>query len=169
MPVFLNSCARSTRLPGCVLAMALWLVSAAAAAQSITAPVVSSVSATLTGQAITKTEPINIKGTVRVRTTVVPDLDFRSTPVVLVNIEFLRLGGDGVKVRGRYTVEETIEKIRTLTATDTLDVTFPIVREGSTAGELKTVAVGVAVLTLSFNTKSGKLTGVTGTLNTSPF
>lgn len=152
-----------------IAAAALLLAATAAAAQTFTAPVVSSLLVQVTGQAVTKHEPINIKGTVRVRTTVVPDLDFRATPSVLVTIEFLRLGGDGVRLRGRYVVEETVEKLRTLAPTDTVDVTFPIAREGVRTGELKTVAVGMAVLTLNFNTNNGKLTGAIGTISTSPF
>lgn len=157
------------RLPLWLLALALLLAAGAAAAQSITKPVVSSMTVPLSGKATTKTEPVNINGTARVRTTVVPDLDWRATPVVILTVEFLSMTATGTTSGGRYTVEQTIQKLRTLAATDTVEVTFPIVRMGSGAAGLTTPMIGSATFKLTFNTSTGVLSAASGTVATSTF
>lgn len=149
------------------LGLALFWAAGQAAAQSFTSPAVSSMTVPLSGRADTKGEPVTINGTARIKTTAVPDLDWRATPVVIVTIEFLSMTAVGATSGGRYTVEETIQKLRTLAPSDTVDVTFPITRAGTP--DLTTRMIGLATFALSFDTNTGKLTGATGTLGTSPY
>lgn len=152
----------------CLLAAAT--LAGQATAQTITAPVVSSRIVPLSGQAATRGEPVNLSGTARVRTTVVPDQDWRATPVVIVTIEFLKVAAVGVRGGGRFTVEQTLQKLRPLAATDTVDVSFPVVAQGSSrAAELATALVGQAVFTLSFDTRTGALTAASGSLGATPY
>jgi len=166
MAAFPDSRTFSNRLPARMLALGLLLAAGAAAAQSFTTPVVSNTTVVMAGRAEVKPDPVTVNGLARLRTTVVPDLDWRATPTVLVTIEFPRLTAVGMKGGGRYTVEQTVQRLRTLTAEDTLEVTFPIVPEASAATELKTTLVGLAAFTLKFDTKTGKLTNAEAKLGT---
>ena len=166
MPAFLDSRTFSNRLPAGMLALGLLLAAGAAAAQSFTTPVVSNTTVRMAGRADVKPDPVTVNGLARIRTTVVPDLDWRATPTVLVTIEFPRLTAVGMKGGGRYTVEQTVQRLRTLAAEDTLEVTFPIVPEASAATDLKTAATGLATFTLRFDTKTGTLTAAEGKVGT---
>lgn len=166
-----NSSDSRRLVPRLALALALVLAclwtAGTARAQSFTTPVVSSMTVPLSGRATTRGEAVTINGTARIRTTTVPDLDWRTTPTVIVTIEFLSLTAVGAPSGGRYTVEETIQKLRKLVPSDRLEVTFPITRAGTP--DLTTSMVGLASFTLGYDTNTGRLTSATGTVGTSPY
>ncbi|WP_157271671.1 hypothetical protein [Azohydromonas aeria] len=166
MAAILDSRFFSNRLPAWMPALGLLLAAGAAAAQSFTTPVVSNLTVRMAGRADVKPDPVTVNGSARIRTTVVPDLDWRATPTVLVTIEFVRLTAVGMKGGGRYTVEQTVQRLRTLAAEDTLEVTFPIVPEASAATELRTAVTGLATFALKFDTRSGTLTGAEAKVGT---
>ena len=139
----------------------------AAVPTSITKPVMSSVSAPVSGTATVGGETITITGTIQVDATAVPDLTFRAPPMVVLSIRFLDLAGVGQTTRATFRSRSVIQKTRPLAASDLIDVTFPVVpTDVEGYGKAR---IARASLALSFDTAQGLLTGAAGTVSTSRY
>jgi hypothetical protein len=101
-------------------------------------------------------EPVFLNGVIRVTTRVVRDPDFGTPPRVLYDFDLSGVVGKGLRSGVVYKASQGDRLVRPLAATDTVEITFPIVP--NRAGGILTARPAVATFTFSFDAKAGRLT-----------
>ena len=106
-------------------------------------------------------ESVKFSGQAQVSARVVTDPTFGSGPTVVLNIDLGNVTGVGSSTGKNYVTSNREILTRTLSAADTVQVTFPF--QSSGAGAAASL-VGVASFNLSFDVNTLKLTAASGSI-----
>jgi hypothetical protein len=141
-------------------------VAAARAVRSVTsvrgapASVVVQVSGTVDGPS----EPVYLSGSAHITSSLVRDPDFGRWPRVILSVDLGEVSGVGLSTGARYASSAEDTLIRRLAPSDQIELTFPFFPKGPGGASLARSAL--ASFDLTFDVKTGQLTGGTASLTT---
>jgi hypothetical protein len=169
-----------TRRRLAVLPMALLVLTGATCAMAQVAPAnptKSTVNILVSGTVPGAPEAVAFtNAAVQIGSTLSRDSDRDKSPVLIVDISFIKATGIGAITGTQYVAEAQVTKLRPFKANEVIEVTFPFSASTTAGATLTTAATkalsearaGRAIFTLTFDTNGG-VTGASGTLGANTF
>jgi hypothetical protein len=105
-------------------------------------------------------ESVSFSGQAQLKANVVTDPDFGSPPTLLLSIDFSKVTGVGSLTGKKYVTSNQEVLTRRMSASDTVQATFPFYLSGDSS--MASSRVAAASFNLSFNVDTLKLTGASG-------
>jgi hypothetical protein len=125
----------------------------------------SSVAIRISGTVDGEREAVHVVGLARIRSTLVKtDARFNHPRRVILAFDLHYVSGTGLSTGARYVARSQDEVMRPLVASDLVEITFPL--QPNTATGFTAARAGLASFRLSFDVRTGALTGGTATVST---
>ena len=109
-------------------------------------------------------ESVYVSGLAQITTTLVKTDKFHHPRRVILSIDLHNVSGQGLSTGATYVTTAQDEVMRRLVASDVVEITFPLY--SNEAGGLASARAGLASFRLTFDVRTGALTGGTATIST---
>jgi len=110
-------------------------------------------------------ESVYVSGLAQITSTLVKaDAKFHHPRRVILSIDLHNVSGQGLSTGATYVTTAQDEVMRRLVASDVVEITFPLY--SNEAGGLASARAGLASFRLTFDVRTGALTGGTATVGT---
>ena len=110
-------------------------------------------------------ESVYVSGLAQITTTLVKaDVKFHHPRRVMLSIDLHNVSGQGLSTGATYVITAQDELMRRLVASDLVEITFPLY--SNEAGGLASARAGLVSFRLTFDVRTGALTGGTATVGT---